>query len=575
MRHWVIKDTVPREADEELRSYPELTRLLLFNRGIKTTEEAEKFLQPNYERDTHDPFLLLGMDKAVARILKAIKENERIAIFGDYDADGIPGAALLQSLLTKIGHKNFNVYIPDRYEEDYGLSQKAVELFNGQGVKLIITVDCGITDCDAVDTANKFGIDVIITDHHLLHERVPEAYAIINYHQEGDQYPSKNLCGAGTAFKLAQGLIQKGGFDLPVGWEKWLLDLASISTVCDMVPLVGENRTLVYYGLKVLKRTPRVGLQALFRKARVNPAHITEDDIGFVIGPRINIASRMSHGTDALRLLTTDDPAMAGAIVDHLEERNNERKLTVQAILDSIHSEFAGNELPPMIIRGNESWRVGVLGLTANRLMEQYERPVCLWSVNHSGDLKGSMRSDGTVNVLELMEHAGGHELFFDYGGHDFSGGFSLKREKAVEFEKLMLSAYQDLKTDHSLLKEVTIDKKLTLSDVTEEIYAKLEKLSPFGVGNPKPRFLFEGVEIKNIREFGKNGNVHLELTLNNEQDKDIKAIAFFTNALSFDGITLEVGRRINLVASIDKSMFRNFPELRLRIVDLRQSTGG
>ncbi len=567
---WVLRSDIPEEIDARLNHLSPLIRRLLHYRGIDTAEAAEHFLAPPYNGDIHDPFLALGMDRAVDRILRAISENETILIFGDYDADGIPGAALLHSLFKKIGYQNFRVYIPDRYTEQYGLATETVERFAADGVKVMITVDCAITDVEEIERAQALGIDVILTDHHLPHDVLPPAYAIINNKQSSDTYPFKYLCGAGTAWKLAQAILKKNNFGLPDGWEKWLLDLAAISTVCDMVPLTGENRAIVHYGLQVLRRTPRPGLQVLARKMRIKQAFLSEDDIAFSFGPRINIASRMSHGTDAFELLTTDDYAVANILVDQLQSRNEERKQTVQVILDSIHGEFAQEEPPALIARGSEDWRIGVLGLTATRVMEHYERPICLWAHNHEGDVKGSIRSDGTVNVVELFEAAGGSKFFLDFGGHYHSGGFSLAREREHELEMRLIDAYSRLRSDDSEFTKLYIDQTLSLSDITWARYREIEQLAPFGVGNPKPIFLFPNVEIIRAREFGKNGNTHLELVFQSPEGKEIQAIAFFTNAHSFTGKPLSAGARIDLAASFEKSFFRGSPDLRLRIAGVR-----
>jgi len=570
MKSWILRNDPPIEIEKELETFSPLVRRLLYYRGIETADAAEKFITPIYERDIHDPMLMLGMERAVGRILRAMKENEHIVVFGDYDADGIPGAAIMHTFFKKIGYENFEVYIPDRYTEQYGLAIEIVELFAERGTKVMITVDCGITDVEEIERAQALGIDVILTDHHLPHDLLPPAYAIINNKQTNDKYPFKYLCGATTAWKLVQGILQKEKSDLPDGWEKWLLDLVAIATICDMVPLQGENRVVAQYGLQVLRKSPRVGIQVLAKKMKINQQYISEDDIAFSFGPRINIASRMTHGVDAFTLLTTDDYAVANILCDQLQSRNEERKETVQMIIDSINNEFALAEPPALIARGNESWRIGVLGLTATRIMEKYERPICLWARNHVGELKGSVRSDGTVNVVELFEVAGGNSFFIDYGGHYHSGGFSLAAEREAELESRLINAYAKIKNNDSEFTKLYIDRELVLDDVIWEKYKEIEKLAPFGMGNPKPVFLFRSVEIIKVREFGKNGNTHLELTFKKSDGKHVTAIAFFTNTYTFGEEPLKAGKFIDMAANFEKSMFRSFPELRLKIVDIR-----
>jgi len=264
MSSYSFRKKVPHGVSKNLEAYPELVQELLFSRGIETAKEAEEFLNPDYTKHVHDPFLIKDMEKAVLRILLAMEQNEKIVIYSDYDCDGIPGGVILHDFFKKINYENFENYIPHRHEEGYGLNLSAIESCAESNTKLLITVDCGITDVVPVTRANELGIDVIITDHHLVGKKLPPAYAILNSKQEDDSYPFDLLCGAGVAFKLVQGLLEKGSFNVTQGWEKWLLDMAGLSTIADMVPLVGENRVLAYYGLKVLRKSPRLGLQQLF-----------------------------------------------------------------------------------------------------------------------------------------------------------------------------------------------------------------------------------------------------------------------------------------------------------------------
>src|SRR3989344_1693637 len=430
------KNWCPRPAslaEDNLNVSSDLLRQLLVGRGVTNQDEAEKFLTPDYERDLHDPFLMLDMGRGVERIRRAVRDGERLEIFADYDADGVPGAVVLASFFRQIGFDNFSVYIPDRHDESYGLNNQALGTLAAAGVKLIITVDCGVTDHAAVAEANRLRMEVIVTDHHLVPEILPPAYAIINPKREADPYPYKMLAGAGVAFKLVQALLRSvlkdaPRTDLSIGWEKWLLDLVAIATVSDLAPLTGENRALVHFGLKVLRRTPRLGLRALFRGLKLTPEFITEDDIGFLIGPRLNSASRMSHGAEAYALLTAEEELEADRVARRLEEKDQERRARVVAILGAARVEVSGNE--SVIVIGNSAWSLGVLGLAASRLVEEFRRPVFLWGRNGRGEIKGSCRSDGTVNIVELMKlaHSQADDLFLNYGGHAQAGGFSLRR---------------------------------------------------------------------------------------------------------------------------------------------------
>jgi single-stranded-DNA-specific exonuclease len=503
----------------------------------------------------------------VERITEAMQAGEKIVIFGDYDADGVPGTAVLAEFFRFLKYPHFEVYLPDRHNEQYGLSVMAIEKLAQAGADLIITVDCGIANVAEVAHAAKLGVEVIITDHHLVGEVLPEAFAILNPKQADDGYPYKMLCGAGVAFKLVQALVKKSGTSFPAGWEKWLLDLVGIATISDMVPLDGENRILAYYGLKVLRKTRRVGLLHLYRKLNLRSEYLNEDDIGFMIGPRLNTASRMSHALQAYQLLVTQDPATAETIADHLEEKNSERKLSVDTILNYLDGALAV-ELPAVIVAGREDWSLGVLGLSASRVVEKYGRSVFLWSKNGQGEIRGSCRSDGTINVVELMRAAGGPELFSNFGGHAGAGGFAISADLLPELTRRLASAYE-LVPRQSVVPELVIDRELPLDVVNDYLAGKIQSLAPFGMGNPKPQFLFKRVRVAEFKLFGATGN-HLELTLEAVSGKTIKAIAFFN---PFGDLDLLAGDDVDVVATIETSYFRGRPELRLRIVDLRKAS--
>jgi single-stranded-DNA-specific exonuclease len=577
---WSFRPTISKKVALELKDFPEMTKQLLFARGIKTAKEAQSFLIANYETDVHDPFLLSGMTKAVRRIKEAISRQEKILIFGDYDADGVPGTAILSLFFREIGFKNFEVYIPDRHLESYGLSLVQVENFAEAGVNLLITIDCGITSVAEVALAKKLGIDVIVTDHHLPQAKVPKALAIINPKIKDDKYPFKELCGAGVIFKVVQALLAGGDWSVKIGFEKWLLDLVAISTVADMMTLSGENRALVKFGLIVLNKTRRLGLLELLRVLKIKYGEVNEGDIGFMIGPRINSASRMTHGIEAYKLLTTTDASEARTIALQLEKNNQARKKIVEEIMQTVSTRLTGTDIPPVIVIGDPTWGLGVLGLSASKIVEKYQRPAFVWGKNGDDVIKGSCRSDGSVNLVELMTLAGGEKFFTGLGGHVHAGGFSLSPEKVGDLEKKLIDAYKKADKQEVVVEEL-IDAKLNLADVAWETYSEIEKLAPFGLGNPKPTFLFENIEIDKVRTFG-NGGIHLELGFK-VKGKFINAIGFFTCSPSEDhedfhehhshhfvDVALAPGRRVDLLATFDKSTFGRIPELRLRIVDVR-----
>ncbi|MFC1721209.1 single-stranded-DNA-specific exonuclease RecJ [Patescibacteria group bacterium] len=573
MKKYQVAKEVSSDAKKELKQYSELVQLLLSNRDIKTEKEAEIFLNSDWERDTHDPFEMLNMERAVKRVLQAIDKNEKIVIYSDYDCDGIPGGVVLHDFFKKVGYENFENYIPHRHEEGYGLNVEAVEKLAKGAAKLMITVDCGITDVDEVALARDLGVDVIITDHHVVPEKLPNAYTILDPKQKDETYPFKELCGAGVAFKLVQALLKKGkeskanGFDIVDGWGKWLLDMVGIATVADMVPLVGENRVFAKYGLFVLQKSSRVGLQKLLRKTKINQRYITEDDIGFMIAPRINVAGRMDVPMRAFEMLAERDEAVAGTLMDHLHEINESRKHTVASMVKEIKKELKHREIKDVIVIGNPKWRVGVLGLAANKITEEYDRPAFVWGREGSQTIKGSCRSDGSVHLVDLMREVR-EEVFIDIGGHEAAGGFSITNGYIHTLEDELISAYQKVKYDTGDSNKTMIDKKMSLDEVSWATYNNIDNLAPFGVGNPKPTFLFENIEIVLMKQFGK-GEDHLQLNFKNSAGDMIPAIGFFMLPETSDKKPLEIGKKINLVATVEKSMFRGRPELRLRIVEI------
>lgn len=574
-----ISEKSDEKTDKELQSYPELTRILLSNRGIRTAKDAESFLSLNYENNIRDPFLMKDMDKAVERIFFAIKNKEKIVIFSDYDMDGIPGAVALHDFFKKIEYKNFVNYIPHRNKEGYGLNKDAIKQFAEENAKLLITIDCGITNVKEVDLANELGVDVIITDHHLPNGHVLNACAVLNQKQNGDEYPFKELCGAGVVFKLIQALIKKGNekklFEIKEGWEKWLLDMIGMATIADRVSLMGENRALAYYGLKVLRKSPRIGLVKLLKKIKVDQDKLTEDDIGFMIGPRINAASRMDVPIEAFKLLTTDNEMEADLLSTHLDKINNERKGVVASIVKEIKKTYKHREDRPIIVIGDPRWNPGLVGLACNSLVDDYRKPVFLWGRDENSVIKGSCRSDGTIDLVELMSEMK-NEVFIEYGGHSLSGGFSVHNEKIHFLEEELIKAIEKLKVKNGLPAmpahagqsgEIFLDAELSIDDINLNTYSQIERMSPFGEGNLKPLFIFNKIEISDVLTFGKNKE-HLKLEFRNLKGNKIEAISFFSSVDDYE-VNIKKDEKINLVANIEKSNFRNFPQLRLRIVDI------
>ncbi len=536
---------------------------LLSLRQITTEAEAELFLSPNYDEHLHDPELLHQVSEAAGRIEAAMREGERIAIFSDYDCDGIPGAVVLHDFFKAVKYTNFQNYIPHRHYEGFGLSTVAVDVLQKADVTLIITIDCGTTDIEAVAHAKALGIDVIITDHHEPPAVLPEAVAIVN--PKLGEYPFIELCGAAVVFKLVQVLLKRSSNAVPPGFEKWWLDMVGIATIADMVPLKGENRVLAHFGLQVLRKSRRPGLQHLLHKNRIDQRLLTEEDIGFTIGPRINAASRMDTPEDAFVLLASTDVVEAGARADHLERLNRERKAMVAVMTKDLHKRLEHlDEIPNVLVLGNPEWRPSLVGLAANKLAEEHKRPVFLWGRDGNGVYKGSCRSGGGVSVVTLMETVS--DVFHEHGGHHFSGGFSIKDEQIFNVSQRLNEALTTLGEAATINDEVVIDARLTLDDITSTLLSDLAKLSPFGASNHKPLFAFVGVKPVRIEQFGK-AKEHTKLLFRREHD-GIEAIAFFSTPDSFL-VRPEEGVPCTVLAHVEQSFFMGRRQIRLRIVDI------
>jgi len=545
------------------RQSDDLLKHLLQVRGIEAQFESD-FLNPNYETGRHDPFLLHDMEKAVARVLSAIEHDEHIAIFSDYDCDGIPGAVVLHDFFTEIGYQNFSNHIPHRHYDGFGLSISAVNKIAEVDAKLIITIDCGTSDLEAADIAASLNIDLIVTDHHEPKPTLPVAAAVVNP-RVGDTYPFPHICGAAVVFKLVEAIIARGDFDIKAGREKWWLDMVGLATIGDMVPLVGENRIYAHYGLKVLRKSRRPGLQQLLRKAKANQSYLTEDDIGFTIAPRINAASRMDNPEDAFSLLSIKEEVEAGDKATHLEKLNNERKGIVAAMTKELKGRIESlNEVPGVLVLGNPSWRPSLVGLCANGLANQFNRPVFLWGRDGNGVIKGSCRAGSDISVVNLMEAA--KDNFLEYGGHHASGGFSVKEDAVFQLPQILNEALETLGSGAVANNETLIDSSLSLDDVSRSLVRTLRQLSPYGAGNAKPLFAFHNVIPLEVQVFGKTKE-HLKLVFDTENGK-LEAIAFFATADSYNS-TPRVGVPLTLLAHVEESFFMNRMQIRLRIVDV------
>ncbi|MEK7613278.1 MAG: single-stranded-DNA-specific exonuclease RecJ [Patescibacteria group bacterium] len=547
-----------------MRPLHPLVERLIVERGIG---DIESFCAPSYD-ERPDPFLMRDMDVAVERVLLAFSRGETVAVWSDYDCDGVPGGALMRDFFKLINYP-LTSYIAER-SEGYGLNKAGIAKLHEEGVSLIISVDCGITAVAEVTFAKTLGVDVIITDHHLPQEYgLPNAVAVLNPHRADCEYPFKELCGTGVAFKFAEAILARGSFATTPGALKWLLDLVAIATIADMVSLTGENRTLVHFGLVVLKKGRRKGLRTLLEKMRIPIATITEDDISFSVAPKINAASRMKSPQLALELLTTTDDVRAKELAKELVRLNDARKLEGARVAKEVKHRLEGRPLGNVIVLGHVDWKPSLLGIAATNIVETYQKTVCLWG--KEGDLiKGSCRSNGSVNIVALMTHA--KEAFIEFGGHELSGGFSVKAEAIHTLSEILEEKYAGATTvDAPTTKKSATDPlKASLGELNTSLYESMRALAPFGMGNPKPLFSILDVRVEQLMYFGSHQE-HARVTFSDEMGKKIDAVSFFISRAPFKSTLslLSKGDRVTITGSFEQSFFGNKKEMRLRLEEI------
>lgn len=515
-----------------------LVRQLLWNRGVKTAEEARGFLKPDYQRDLHDPFLFRDMEKAVARILKAVEGKERIVIHGDYDADGVCASAILATTLEFLGGSP-RVHLPHRMRDGYGLHARTVESLAEERVDLLITVDCGIANADAISRATACRIDTIVVDHHHAPETLPAAHAIIHCDIPGEPYPFHKLSAGGVAFKLAQAILRTARFKSlhlsernVEAFEKWLLDLVAISTVADVMPLVGENRTLVHYGLQVLSRSRRIGLSALMRNAGLlkyaeglngNGRGLSARDIAFGIAPRLNAAGRIEHASLAYDLLRAEEETHAEGLVQQLERVNQKRQQITEKMFTEAVMQIERMDDAPLIVVAKDDWSVGLVGLLAGKLSDEYARPVfAIGGMN--GGWTGSCRAvpgfDCTAALADVASHLA------HWGGHTEAAGFTLSEGVTPEAFREMIMAATSLRAFVPQGHAMDIEAVVALEEVDEPAVEALEAFAPFGEENPVPLLLTTRCRVSDVSMVGKDSN-HVKCTVMNEKGNTRRAIAF------------------------------------------------
>ena len=566
---WILKEAADPEKVSRLAAEVGIDKVLaelLVKRGVETFEESRAFFRPSLA-NLHDPFLMKDMDVAVERLHKAITDKEKILVYGDYDVDGTTAVALVYSFIQRFTG-NVDFYIPDRYDEGYGVSYKGIDWAAEGGFKLIITLDCGIKAIDKVEYAKDKGIDMIICDHHLPEDSLPKAVAVLDPKREDCNYPFDDLSGCGVGFKLVQAYAQAHGIDFESLIP--LLDLLVVSISSDLVTMVGENRVLAHFGLKQLNENPCKGLLAMINLSNLEPGHITIDDIVFKIGPRINAAGRMESGRLAVELLKATDSAKAMEIGEQINANNNERKNIDREITqEALEMVQNGNCLASKnaTIVYNPKWSKGVVGIVASRLVEAFYKPTVVLTKSN-GFVTGSARSISGFDLYEAIESCA--DLLENFGGHVYAAGLTLKEENLPEFSRRMDEFVSNKASTEMMIPVVDVDAKLDFSQITPKFFRILKQFQPFGPGNNNPIFVTENVyDAGSGRKVGAGG-VHVKLDLIQESQPyhQIPAIAF--NMSEYYDYIRE-GNPFDVCYAIVENYYRGNSSIQLRIRDMRE----
>ena len=540
---------------------------LLTTRGISSEAEALKFINPKYE-DLSDPLTIPDMNLAVETIVKAVSKKEKIAIYGDYDVDGVTATALLCDFFHNVGVETVP-YIPSRADEGYGLNIEAIETLAKQDIKLIITVDCGSTSLDEIARANKLGMRVVVTDHHVLKVDagkivLPAAAAVINPKRLGLESPLYELAGVAVAFYLIRALMTHFADIYAVGQEKWLLDFVALGTICDVVPLKGENRILANWGLKVLAKSRRKGIIALAKAAEVNLDVVDSYKVGFLLGPRLNAAGRIEHALSALRLLLTDSHEEAEKLASDLDELNKMRQELTERIVTEA-KEFIDKDgaRQKIYLLSQKDWPAGVVGIVASRLAEEYGRPMLVME-DLGAELKGSARSIKNFNIIEALAECG--DLLSHYGGHAYAAGFRLSKDKFVLLNDKLIQISEDKIKATDLEPEISIDMEILNKNVIQKFLDELTLLEPYGRENGKPVFLIKGAKIADARLVGTPA-VHLKLVIE-QAGQTLAGIAFGYG----EALDMIPGDIFDFVVTLDTNEWNNRKTPEFRLIDLKHA---
>lgn len=563
-KRWVVAPPITVQADEALAKFPPILKQILFNRGLATDADARTFLKAEPSADTN-PFQLTGMAATVDRICYALEKNEPIAIYGDYDVDGVTATALLVQALGALGG-NVRGYIPNRFDEGYGLNKEALDSLKADGVKLVITVDCGIRSPDEAAHARTIGLDLIISDHHHPDgENLPPALAVINPKQHGDVYPDKDLAGVGIAYKIVEALLQERGKTTD-GSSLFplfsLLDLVALGTVADLAPLVGENRVLVRRGLRQIRETKRQGLFSLASIADVKIDRVTAGNIGFMLGPRLNASGRLESALASFELLTTTDFMRAGQLAMQLDTQNRQRQALTRSMQEQAEA-IAMSDDPEafLLFAAHEDFNPGVVGLAASRLTEVYYRPSIVAAKN-AEETRGSCRSIPEFHITDALDLC--KDLLVRHGGHAAAAGFTVRNENLPELVARLKQIAKDQLGSKDLRQTLLADMEIPLADLNFEVLKHLGYLEPTGYGNPEAVFVSRNVRVKFARTVGSDGK-HLKLTFEDERGATYDSIGFRMGHLKAD-----LPPRVDVLYHIEANEYNGRTTLQLNLKDLK-----
>lgn len=569
-KRWILKQpdqSFVARCCADLKISAFLARIIAL-RGLAEIESAKTFLSSSLRADLPSPFLMADMDAAAGRIVHAIQHTESISIWGDYDVDGTTGAAVLVSFLREIGAPPL-FYVPHRIEEGYGLNFEGLRQLKERGVQLVVTVDCGISNFAEVDAARSLGLDIVIVDHHQPPERLPPAAAIVNPHRTDCAFPDKGLCAAGLAFYLAIALRARlreaGWFGRSADPDlRRQLDIVTLGTIADMVPLKGVNRTLIKRGLRELGESKRAGVLALKQVAGLAPGNISAGHVGFQLGPRINAAGRMDDAVKVVQLLTTDSLDEALRIAQELDKHNHERRAMEARVLDYAlaQADEALARTPHSLVLSGAGWHPGVLGIVASRVVEKFHRPTVVLGLQN-GQGKGSARSIRGFHMVEGFRRCA--HLLEKFGGHEFAGGLTLKEENLSSFVRTFDDFARETLSAEALVPFLEIDAQLTFAQIDLPLMREIDVLKPFGVGNPEPLFVSRDVEVCERKDFAKGARFRFK-----QANRFVGGVAFGVR----ENFVARVGAQVDLVYRLGENDWNGYSTVELKLVDARQAAG-